>query len=64
MSLESELTVQRLTVSDPYDAKKIFRAFEEDFTKQSFVTQLTYSDLSDFACQMDMCRSPNGKHHL
>ena len=60
MSLESELTVQRLTVPDPYDTKTIFRAFEEDFVKETYMAQLTYSALDQFACELDICRSPNG----
>ena len=60
MSLESELTVQRLTVADPYDAKAIFRSFEEDFVSKSYMAQLTFSELDQFACQLDICRSPNG----
>ena len=60
MSLESELTVQRLTVPDPYDTKTIFRAFEEDFVKETYMAQLTYSALDQFACKLDICRSPNG----
>ena len=60
MSLESELTVQRLTVADPYDTKTIFRAFEEDFVKETYMAQLTYSALDQFACKLDICRSPNG----
>ena len=64
VSLESELTVTRLTVSDPYDTKAIFRSFEEDFMKQTYISQLTYSEVSEFACQLDICRSPNGESKI
>ena len=60
LSLENPLSVQRLIISDPYDIEASFSMFVDEFLSSPFAVQLIYSQLTDYACVFDICRSPQG----